>query len=201
MKKHGVAWLAKVAILGAFATVLMLLEFPLFFAPSFYKLDLSEIPVLVGAFALGPIAGLAIEAVKIMVNFFINGTETGGVGELANFLIGAAFIVPASIIYYRHKSKKSAVVGMGLGILSMVVFGSLMNAFFLLPFYATLFHMNVADFVAMGTAINPLITNLAGLILWAVVPFNLVKGLLISIVVLLLYKQVSPLLHDRSIEE
>jgi len=200
MRKHGVAWLAKVAILGAFATVLMLIEFPLFFAPNFYKLDLSEIPVMVGAFALGPLAGLAIEAVKILVNFMINGTETAGVGELANFLIGASFIVPASIVYYHHKSKKSAVIGMGLGILSMVIFGSLMNAFFLLPFYATLFHMNVSDFVAMGTAINPLITNLGGLILWAVIPFNLVKGLLISSIVLLLYKHVSPLLHDRNAE-
>ena len=92
--------LAQIAMLGAVATVLMLVEFPLpFIAPPFYELDFSEVPILVGAFAMGPLAGVAIEAIKILLNFVINGTITAGVGEFANFILGCAFLLPASLIY------------------------------------------------------------------------------------------------------
>ena len=103
MKKSKIEWMTKIAMLSAAAMVLMLFEFPLpFVAPMFYELDFSEVPVLVGAFALGPVAGIAIEFLKILVNLLINGTITAGVGELANFLVGVSFILPAELIY-KHK--------------------------------------------------------------------------------------------------
>jgi riboflavin transporter len=199
MKKRNIRWMAKVAILGALATVLMLVELPLvFIAPDFYKLDASEIPVLVGAFALGPMAGIAIEAIKVLLNLAINGTVTAGVGEIANFLIGAAYIVPAAIIYNRCKTRKHAVIGMAVGVVSIAVVGGFLNAYVLLPAYAYAFSAPVEAFIAMGTAINPLITNMTTFILFAVVPFNLIKGILISVIVFLIYKRVSPLIkgHD-----
>ena len=104
--------MAKIAILGAVAFILMLFEFPLPVAPSFYKFDFSEVAVLIGAFALGPAAAAMIEAIKVLLNILFNGTITMGVGELANFLIGCALSVPAALIYQKNKSKKTAIKGM-----------------------------------------------------------------------------------------
>ena len=99
--------ITQVAMLGAISTVLMLFEFPLpFLAPPFYELDFSEVPVLIGAFAMGPVAGIAIEAVKVLLNFVLNGTITAGVGEVANFIVGCAFLLPASFLYRRKKQGK-----------------------------------------------------------------------------------------------
>jgi riboflavin transporter FmnP len=187
--------LTKIGVLGAVATVLMLMELPLWFAPTFYKLDFSEVPVLIGAFALGPIAGITIEFIKIVLNFVMNGTITGGVGELANFLIGCSLIVPASYIYKHHKSIKSAVTGMLIGSLVMVVVGSVLNYYLLLPLYANIFGAPIESFVDMGNAINPLITDLKTFVLYAVAPFNLLKGVVISAITLLIYKRISPILH------
>jgi riboflavin transporter FmnP len=106
----------------------MLFEFPIpFIAPSFYQLDLSEIVVLIGGFAMGPMAAVIIEGIKIILNFALNGTITAGVGELANFAIGCAFVVPAALIYRRHKSRGSAMVGLAAGTLSLTVVGVLLN--------------------------------------------------------------------------
>ena len=110
--------IAKVGVLAAVASVLMLLEFPLWFAPNFYELDFSEVPVLLGTFALGPGAGAMIELIKILINFVLNGTDTGGIGEFANFLIGCSFIVPAGFIYKKHKTFKTAIFGLIVGTLT-----------------------------------------------------------------------------------
>jgi len=203
MKKLSVRWYSKVAILSAVATILMLFEFPLpFIAPDWYKLDFSEVAVLIGGFALGPLAALAIEAIKIVLNFFINGTITMGVGELANLLIGLSFVLPSSFIYHHKKSFKNAIIGLVVGVFSMAVMGGLLNAYVMLPVYAFAmstpeYTLTVADFVAYGTAITPAITNLFTFILYAVIPFNLLKGVLVSIFVLLIYKRVSIFLHDK----
>ena len=187
--------IAQIGVLSAIATILMLFEFPLWFAPNFYKMDLSELPVLIGGFAMGPLAGVMIELIKILLNFVINGTTTGGVGELANFILGCAIVLPAAILYQRHKCKKYACFGLGIGILCLVLFGCAINYFALLPFYATVFHMPLQALVQMGTAVNPAIHDLWSFILLAVAPFNLVKGILVSAVTILLYKRVSPILH------
>ena len=114
MKNRRIRNMVQIGMLAAVATVLMLFEFPLWFAPSFYQLDFSEVAVLIGAFSMGPAAGVVIEALKILLNFLINGTITAGVGELANFIIGCGLIVPAALIYKRHKTKKNAMLGLSL---------------------------------------------------------------------------------------
>ncbi|MDT8337462.1 MAG: ECF transporter S component [Candidatus Izemoplasmatales bacterium] len=204
-KKKSIRKLLIIALLGTISVVLMFLEFPLWFAPNFYEFDFSEVPVLVGAFAFGPVAGITIEAIKIILNLIITSSITMGVGELANFIVGIALVVPASFIYHRHKTKKQALIGLVVGTLSMAFFGALMNAFVLLPAYAFFLStpewaVTVADFVAMGSALNPLITNLFTFIMFAVVPFNLFKGVLVSIVVLLIYKRVSMLIKAKDSE-
>ncbi len=194
-KTFDISVIAKTGILSAVATLLMLMDFPLFFAPSFYKLDFSEVIVLLGAFSMGPVAGIVIEAMKILLNFLLNGTDTAGVGEIANFLIGCSFIVPASLIYLRNKSRKNAIFGMITGIISMTLVGALINIYVLIPVYSAVYGLPVDVIVAMGTKINPAINSLNTLVLFATVPFNIVKGLISSIITFLLYKKVSGLLH------
>ena len=107
-KKMGVRAVVQIGMLAAVAVILMLFEIPLPFAPSFYKIDFSEVPVLVGCFAMGPVAGALIELVKILLNFVLTGTSTAGVGEIANFVIGCALCVPAGIIYRRNRTRKNS---------------------------------------------------------------------------------------------
>ena len=189
----------QIAMLAAIATVLMLFEFPLPFAPAFYELDFSEVPILIGSFAMGPLAGACTELVKVLINLVINGTDTMFVGELANFIIGCALVVPAGLIYRKHKSRKFAVIGMITGIVCMAVIGAMVNAYMLLPAYGKAFHMETSAFVAMGQAINPAIDSLFKFCLLAVVPFNLLKGLLVSVITLLLYKHISRLLKGHRV--
>ncbi len=207
MKKKNIRRLTVIGILSSVAGVLMFVEFPLFFLPDFYKIDLSEIPVLIGAFAYGPVAGIIIEAIKNIIHLILKGTTTMGVGELANFLIGVSFVVPASIIYFRKKTRKHAVIGMTVGALSMAVMGALLNAFVLLPIYAFVYSdgntvYTVADFVYLGTLANPLVDNsLFKFMIFSVVPFNLLKAIVTSILVILIYKRVSHIIKAKDGEK
>ena len=185
--RTGVRTIVQAGMLGAIAVVLMLFEIPLPFAPSFYEIDFSEVPVMIGTFAIGPVAGAAIELVKILLNFIINGTTTAGVGEVANFLIGCALVVPAGIIYRRKRTRTGAIIGMAVGTVFMTLIGCLLNAYVLLPVYATAFQMPIDALVAMGTAVNGSIDSL-----FTFAPFNLLKGVLVSLIVFLIYKKISP---------
>lgn len=185
--------IAQIGMLSAIAVVLMLFEIPLPFAPAFYEIDFSEVPVLVGCFAIGPFAGAAIELIKILLNLAINGTITAGVGEFANFLIGCSFVVPAGIIYKKMHNKKGAIVGMVSGTLIMTILGCFLNAYLLLPTYAKAFQMPIEALVGMGTAVNANITDMLTFVAFAVAPFNLLKGVLVSLIVLLIYKKISPI--------
>lgn len=186
--------LSQIGMLSAVAVVLMLFEIPLPFAPSFYEIDFSEVPVLIGCFAMGPAAGVSIEFVKIFLNLLINGTATVGVGEFGNFVIGCSLCIPASFIYRKVHSRKGALLGMSIGTLSMTLIGCVVNAYLLLPTYVKAMGMPMDAIVAMGTVVNPKITNLQTFVFFAVAPFNLLKGVLVSIVVLLIYKKIRPLL-------
>ena len=187
--------IAKIAILGALAFVLMLIEFPLPFAPAFYKLDFSETAVLMGGFALGPLAAVVIEALKIVLKLLFKGTSTVFVGEFANFAVGCALTVPAAILYKKHKTKRGALMGMVLGTLCMTIAGGLVNYFVMLPMYSSLYNMPMDVIIGMGTAIIPAVKDMFTFVLLCTVPFNLVKGVLVSLVTFLLYKHVSPILH------
>lgn len=187
--------IAKVGVLSAVATVLMLFDFPLWFAPNFYQLDFSEVPVLLGTFALGPVSGIAIEFVKILINFVLNGTDTGGIGELANFIVGCSFIIPAGYIYKHKKSFNTAIIAMLTGTCVLTIVGSLMNYYLLLPVYSVVYGAPIQAFIDMGNLLNPAITDLKTFVLYAVVPFNLFKGIVVSAITLLIYKKISPILH------
>lgn len=190
--------LVEIGMLGAIATVLMLFEFPLpFIAPPFYEMDLSEVPVLVGAFALGPVAGATIELIKVLINLLINGTATAFVGEIANYIIGCALIVPAAIIYKKRKSKKNAFIGMVVGTITMTILGCFINAYVLLPTYAAAFGMSIDTIISMGTSINANINNILTFVVIAVAPFNIIKGFVVSLITMLIYKHISPILKGN----
>lgn len=196
-QRVGIRTMVQVGMLAAIATVLMLFEIPLPFAPSFYEIDFSEVPVLIGCFTMGPLAGATIEMVKILLNFLINGTATAGVGEAANFLIGCALCVPAGMIYKKKKTRKAALLGMTVGTVLMVIVGCVINAYILLPVYAAAFQMPMDALIGMGTAVNPNITGLGTFVMFAVAPFNLLKGVLVSGIVLAIYKKISPIFRMR----
>ena len=196
-------FLAYTAIFSAMAGVLMFIEIPLFFAPSFYEIDLSEIPIMICTFYLGPVAGVVGELLKIVVKLVLKGTTTAFVGDFANFVVGCSFVLPASIVYHMNKGKKSALTGMIVGTLIMTVFGSLFNAVYLLPTFADLYGMPLDAIIAMGTEVNSAINSVSTLVLFAVVPFNLIKGAIVTLLTMLLYKRISPLLHkgDKKLQE
>lgn len=184
-------------MLSAIALVLFLFEIPLPFAPSFYELDFSELPVLIGSFALGPVAGVVIELCKILLKLVIKGTTTAFVGDFANFIVGCSMVVPAAIIYHRFRTKKAALVSLVTGTAIMTVFGSVFNAFYLLPAFADLYGMPLDSIIAMGQEINGNINSVATLVLFAVVPFNLLKGAVLTILTMLLYKHISPIIKGH----
>lgn len=172
----------------------MVLEFPVPFAPSFYGLDFSELPALIGAFAYGPVAGVMIEFCKILIKLVLKPSSTAFVGELANFSISCMLVLPASVIYLFKKSRKQAILGTVVGTLIMTAFGSCFNAIYLLPKFSELYGIPLDAIIGMGTAINPAIHSISGLVLMCVVPLNLLKGGLVSLITILVYKKLSPIL-------
>jgi len=192
-RKQKTNFIAKTGILAAVAIVLMYLEFPLPFMPGFLKFDFSEIPVLLAAFALGPLSAVIIELIKNLAHFPT--TQTSGIGELANFLIGCALVVPAGIIYRRNKSKKSAIIAMLTGTLVMTLFASLANYFVLIPFYIQIGFPLEAIIGMVSEAGNHLVHDFKTLIVYVFVPFNLFKGFVVSIIVAIIYKRLSHVLH------
>ncbi len=188
-KGMSLSTLTKIAMLAAVAGVLMLFEAPLWFAPSFYKLDLSELAVMIGALSMGPMAGAIIELIKILLNFVLNGTITGGVGEIGNLLVGCAFVVPAALVYKKMHNTTGMVLGMMVGIVCLVALGSVVNYFVLLPVYATVYGQPLEFFIQMGNVLNPAIVDLKTFIMFAVAPFNLLKGVIISVLTFIIYRK------------
>lgn len=187
----------KLAVCGMFsaiAAVLMVLEFPVPYAPSFYGMDFSELPALIGIFAYGPVAGVLIEFCKVLIKILFKPTSTAFVGELANFVVGCSFLLPASIIYLFRKTKRGAVFGAVTGTVCMAAFGGIFNALYLLPKFSQLFGMPLDGIIGMGTAVNPAVDSIATLVLFAVVSHNLIKGGLVSLITMLIYKKISPVI-------
>ena len=189
---------AMIGMFSAIAAVLMFFEFPLPFAPPFYELDFSEIPILIGTFAFGPVAGVLMEFVKILLKLFLKGTSTAFVGDLANFVIGCSFVLPASSVYIFRKSKKSAVLGCIIGTLVMTIFGTAFNAIYLLPAFSKLYGMPLDVILEMGAKVNPLVNSnsIISFVAACVAPMNLLKGTLVSAVTLFIYKPLSPIIKS-----
>ncbi|MFV0497607.1 MAG: ECF transporter S component [Candidatus Fimivivens sp.] len=175
------------AMFAAIACILMFFETPIPFMPPFLKLDPSAIPILIGGFILGPAAGVAMVFIKAFVHFF--SSTTGGVGELADFIMTSAFVVMAAIIYRYYHTKKGAVLACIGGTVALTVAGVLANKFFILPFYATVMPME-AIFKACS-AVNPWIKDTNTYLMYGVLPFNLIKGIVISLLAFPVYKRMS----------
>lgn len=195
----------KITVIGMFsaiASILMLFEIPLPFAPAFYKLDFSELPALIGTFAFGPVAGVMIKLCKIVLKLLFKSTSTAFVGELANFAVGCSFLLPASMVYLMKKNKTHALLGCTAGTLVMTIVGTAFNAVYLLPKFAELYGMNINDLLAMGSAVNPAIdsTSIVSFVMFAVAPLNLIKGASVSVITLLVYKKLSPIMKMAHLE-
>lgn len=191
----------KVAMIGMFSAIAMILhlfDFPLPFAPDFYRLDFSELPILIGTFAFGPAAGVMMEFVKILLKLFVKGTSTAFVGDLANFAVGCSFILPASVIYAFRKNKKSAMIACVVGTLTLTVFGTAFNAVYLLPAFSKLYGMPLESILSMGAKVNPMVTegSIVSFVVACVAPLNLIKGTIASVVTLLIYKPLSPIIKS-----
>ncbi len=182
--------LVTAAMLAGIAAVLMFFDFPVPFLPVFYKIDFSELPVLIGTFMMGPGIGTAIEAIKILTKMLMKGSGTAGVGEIANFLIGCSFILPAGFIYRLKKTKRGAIVGLCAGTVSCVIIGCLLNAFVLLPLYAGAFG-GMENVIKVGTEANSAITDIGTLVIFATAPLNLIKCVSVSVITMLVYKPLS----------
>lgn len=181
-----------IGICSAIAMVLHVLDFPvIFLAPDFYKLDFSELPVLLCGFYLGPSATVACEGIKILLKLLIKGTSTAFVGDLANFVVGCSFVLPATFWYHFHKSKHSAIIGLLLGTVSMAALGSAFNAVYLLPKFSQLYGLPLDTIIAMGTAIRGSVNSVTTFVMLCVAPLNLMKGAMVSVLTLLLYKRVA----------
>ena len=180
-----------ISICAAIAAILHILDFPLLFiAPEFYKLDFSELPVMLCGFYLGPSAAVACEALKILLKLLLKGTSTAFVGDFANFVVGCSMVLPALIVYHIKKSRATAIWGLALGTVVLTAFGSAFNALYLLPKFAEMF-MPMEAIIGAGTAIHSSIDSVWSLVLICVVPLNLVKGIAVSILTMLLYKRVA----------
>lgn len=187
--------MTKVGMLGAIAFILMYFQFPLaFIAPSFMQVDIADLPVLIGSFALGPVPAILISAIKNILHLAIKGTSTGGVGELSNFIVSSVFAVTAGIIYKKKRTFKGAIVGLFIGTIVMTITALISNYFFIFPLYAKLMPMEAI--INAGAAITSRITDLWSLMIYSVLPFNLLKGFITSVVTILIYKRVSPIFKN-----
>lgn len=187
-----VQYMTRIAILGALSAVLFPLEIPIV---AFYKLDFSTLPALLGAFSMGPLPGLAILLIKDLSRLAYSSSMY--VGELADFIMSAAFILPASLIYRKHKTRKTALVGMTVGTLCMIVVSVLVNWKMMIPFYMTAFHMDMEAIIGMAQKALPSVDTEWKVLLYVTAPFNLLKGFVLSLLTFVLYKRLSPMLHVR----
>ena len=186
--------LVRISVLSAIAFILMYLEFPLAaIFPAFLKFDISDLPAILGSLAMGPVSGVLIQVMKNILHAVVKGVETGGVGQLANALTGSAWVVPIGLIYKHNKTKKTAIKALIAGAISMVIVAAFANYYMLLPFYATI--MPVEAIIKMGSVINPNITDYLTLVIYGITPFNIFKTIALSVITMLVYKKISPILH------
>lgn len=191
-RKDTVFTLTRCGILAAMAVILYYIEIPVV---AFYKLDLSTLPAILAGFAMGPVQGVAVVVIKNLVHML--GTSTACVGEVADIIMSSCFVIPASLIYRSHKDRKSAVKAMTVGTILMTISGILVNYFVLIPAYQVLMNLPLDVIIGMGTKVWSYIDSTLKLVIFVTGPFNLLKGFVLSVVTYLLYKRVSPLLHQK----
>lgn len=193
MKQRGLNQLIKTALMGVIAFIIMLIEFPTGIFPPFMKFDFSDVVSVVTGLALGPFYGVLSVLIKNVLHIIFR-NETGGVGELANFIVGSAFVLPTSIYYARHKNKKSAIIGLLMGIICMGIVAVIANYTFILPFYSTFIPLD--QIIELAASSISFVKDVSSYLIYVVAPFNFLKGLITMVITLMIYKKVSPLLHQ-----
>ncbi|MDO5141946.1 MAG: ECF transporter S component [Eubacteriales bacterium] len=189
--------LTYIAIFAAIATVLMYFEFPIPFMPPFLKVDLSGAAVLIGAFIFG--IGPAITMIGIKDLIHLTQTQTAGSGELADFLMLSTLVIVAVLLYRAHKSRKMALVGCISGSVAMAIAGMLSNYFLILPFYINGMGWDLEAIFEICAAVDPAIDGMSTYLLLGVLPFNLLKGAILTIITMTTYKKLSTFIRSKQI--
>lgn len=184
-------YLARVSLFSAIALIVAMFEFPIIFFPAFYKLDLSEAITLIAGFSLGPMGGFLTELMKTILIVIIKGSLTIGIGEFANFTIGIALVVPAAYIYKKNRTFKGAILGMALGSLCFIAVSAFLNYFILFPLYIRIYGISERELIDIAKVANANIVDMKSIILFATVPYNVLKVLLSCLVSVLIYKKLS----------
>lgn len=180
---------AFIGMLGTVSAVLMAIQVPLPFAPTFLKFDISELPALFSGFFLGPISGCGVIAVKLLLKVLLQGTETAFVGEAMNLVGSCAFVLPASLLYQHWHSKRGALAALSISTLLVSVICIFLNTYVAFPMYSSLYGIPMDAIIEMGSSVNPLVHDSFTLMLYGVFPFNLVKHGVTSLVTYLVYKR------------
>jgi riboflavin transporter FmnP len=188
--------LVMIGMLGAISTILMLFEFPIPLTPTFIRMDFSELPIILGGFMMGPLAGFLIIVIKIGLNLILNGTTTMGVGELANMIGSVTYMIPAVLVYRKLKTKKGAAFALILGIIVTSVGAIFGNMYWIFPVYAKLYGISMDAIIAMGTATNPYVTDMFTLMCFSLFSFNLFKYGVVSIITFAAYKKLRVVLNN-----
>jgi len=185
--------MVKISILAVIGTILTIINMSVPGFPPFLKLDLGNIPAVIGAIAMGPMAAVFIELIKNLLKFIVD-TSTGGIGEFANFMVGIGYIIPFAIIYKKNPTKKGFIIGATVGVIVMTIMGAVLNYFVLIPMYAIL--MGGQELIiSMAAVANSSITDLRTLILIGIIPFNMFKGIVVSVVGYALYQSLKPVIN------
>ncbi|HHW57480.1 MAG TPA: ECF transporter S component [Clostridia bacterium] len=192
MEKVKTQTIVKVGFLSATAFVLMYLEFQVPLFPGFLKLDFSDVPALIASFAIGPLYGVMVELIKNILHATI--TQSGGIGEIANFAVGSIFVYTAGVIYQFNKTRKTALISMAIATVVMAFTASLLNYYVFLPLYQKVMGWPMNAIISMSSAANKSIVDIKTLIAYGIFPFNILKGVVISLITLIIYKKISPIL-------
>lgn len=185
--------LVRMGFLSALAIILMLLDFLVPGFLPFLKMDFSDLPAVIGTFVMGPIAGVIIQFIKVLLHM-VSGSDTGFVGPLANFIVGSAYVLPLGLIYKYKKNIIGVILGCFAGILFMTLMAAFMNYFIMIPFYAVVFGIPMDTIIEMGTKLNSNIHDLKTLVIFSIIPFNLFKAIIISVLSIIIFLPLKPLL-------
>lgn len=188
--------LTMIAMFSAISAVLMVFEIQLPFSPSFVKFDFSDLPVMLGGFLIGPFAGGIIAFMKILLHFLLNGTTSFFVGDLSNLLLTLSFVLPASFIYQQKKTKKTAIQGLLVGIICTSLLAIIFNLFLIFPLYLKVLNLKMVDLINMIHVVNPLVKDVFTMIVFSLLPFNLFKYSIVSMITMLSYKKLSILFKE-----
>lgn len=195
MKEKKIRMIALIAIFAALAAVLMVFRFPLPFMPPFLSFDLAGVPELIVAFTFGPLAGIFVVVLRILLQLVISGTNSMFTGELQGLMLSLALVLPASIIYQHNKTKKGAIQGMVAGSITNVVVAVFTNMVIIIPFYVALYGMDMDAIISMTQAVNPYVDSTFKLVLLGIIPFNIIKNVATCLVTFVIYKKISPVMH------